>query len=89
MNSNDPHGPTSREDGLAPYLPSVYYFRKALHGVETVDEAVAVGLHLCRELEQLKAWVREQGMVPPKWHIMPDEIAEKGWGEIVAFPSSE
>lgn len=50
------------------------------------NEAVEIGLHLCCELEQLKQWVRDRGMIPPKWHIMQSEISEKGWGSLADFP---
>lgn len=61
------------------YKPSVYYFRKSLREAETRERAVTVGLIVCHELEQLKAWVREQGMIPPKWIVDNEEAAEKGW----------
>jgi hypothetical protein len=61
------------------YKPSVYYFRKALREANSKDRAMAVGLIVCHELEQLKAWVREQGLIPPKVAVMPEEADEKGW----------
>jgi hypothetical protein len=62
------------------YKPSVYYFRKALREANSRERAVAVGLIVCHELEQLKAWVREHGMIPPKWLVDPSEAKDKGWG---------
>jgi len=38
-------------------------------------------LVVCHELEELKGWVREQGMIPPKWIVDPQEAEEKGWNE--------
>ena len=68
-----------RMDAPLSYRPSVFYYRKALREAETRDRAVVVGLVVCHELEQLKAWVREQGMIPPKWIVDPHEAEEKGW----------
>lgn len=68
-----PHSPSPS------YKPAVFYFRRALRESTSHDRAIVVGLVVCHELEQLKAWVREQGMIPPKWMADPDEVAEKGW----------
>jgi len=62
------------------YKPSSFYFRKALRSAKTVEEARDVGFTVVLELEQLKEWVREQGFIPPKMHIMREEAEEKGWG---------
>lgn len=61
------------------YKPSAFYFRKALRESKTRAEAVEIGLTAVLELEQLKAWVREQGLIPPKSYILPAEIRDKGW----------
>jgi hypothetical protein len=66
------------------YKPSVYYFRKALRESSSQEGAIVVGLVVCHELEQLKAWVREQGMIPPKWLVLGEEADEKGWCDAVA-----
>ena len=71
------------------YQPSTYYFRLELENARTKREAVALGRHLCRELEELKAWVRERGLVPPKWHITRSESEAKNWGEVVTLPTSD
>lgn len=73
----------------ASFRPSAFYFRRALRGAMSKNEAVEIGLHLCCELEMLKQWVRDQGMIPPKWHIMSSEISEKSWGDVVVLPSSD
>lgn len=70
-------------ENLVSYKPSAYYFRKALREATTADRARQIGMHLCTELETLKAWVREQGMIPPKWNLMNSEISEKNWGHLV------
>ena len=67
------------QDNCPSYKPSVYYFRKALRESETRERAVTVGLIVCHELEQLKGWIRERGMIPPKWIVDPLEAEEKGW----------
>jgi len=59
------------------YRPSAYYWRKSLRESTTRDEAVAVGLTLCTELELLKAWVREQGLIPPRFNATAAEAEDK------------
>jgi hypothetical protein len=71
------------------YKPSVYYFRRELRETDNPDELRKIGMHLCAELEQLKAWVRARGQTPPKWNLMQSEIDEKGWGAVVPFPTAE
>ena len=63
------------------YKPSAFYFRSELRGAKTRAEAVEIGLRAVLELEQLKAWVREQGLRPPKLHIPASEAEDKGWTE--------
>jgi hypothetical protein len=67
------------EDEFPSYRPSVFYFRKALRESQSHERSIVVGLVICHELEQLKAWVREQGLIPPKWVVDPQEAQEKGW----------
>lgn len=62
------------------YCPSAYYFRKALAEAKTLAEARRIGRTAILELEELKAWVRSQGMIPPKNHILDAEVRDKGWG---------
>lgn len=59
------------------YRPSAYYFREALRDSHTVEDAVEVGMQVVREPEELKAWVREQGLIPPRRHIMNAEAEAK------------
>lgn len=65
---------------LGAFRPGVFYFRQGLREAETLGRAVGMGLAICTELERLKAWIIEQGMMPPKWCGAPAEAAEKGWG---------
>lgn len=65
-------------DEITPYKPSVFYFRKALREADSIERAVVVGLIVCAELEQLKAWVRERGLIPPRWICCPEEAEDKG-----------
>lgn len=67
------------DDDLIPYRPSVFYFRRALREAATVERAVTVGLIACHELEQLREWVRSEGLVPPQWIIDPQEAWDNGW----------
>lgn len=68
------------ENDLPSYKPSAFYFRRALRTATTKERAIQIGLAVCTELEALKAWVRDQGMIPPKWRVDPDEARDKGWG---------
>lgn len=61
------------------YKPSVFYFRRALRGTDSPERLREIGLTACAELEQLKAWVRERGLIPPKLYVMTSEAEEKGW----------
>jgi hypothetical protein len=44
-----------------------------------ITDAKRIGRRAILELEELKAWVREQGLIPPKVYAPESEIAEKGW----------
>lgn len=67
------------QDECPTYKPSSYYFRTEIRRAKTKRRAQAVGLAAVDELERLKAWVREQGMIPPKWRVLHEEIRAKGW----------
>lgn len=69
------------------YKPSAFYFRKALRENGDPEELREIGFHLVTELEQLKQWVRDRGLVPPKWNVMQTEIDEKNWGSVVPLPT--
>lgn len=53
--------------------------RAALESSTSLGQAILLGLFLCHELEMLKAQVREAGLIPPKWIVLPEEAEEKGW----------
>lgn len=72
----------------ASYLPSAYYFRAALRGAGTKTEAIEIGLHVVAELEALKSWVREQGLMPPRWCLLPAELAARQAAGVYPFPPS-
>jgi len=67
-----------------PYRPSAYYFRQELRSARTKKEAIIVGLMLVSELEELKAWVREHGLIPPRFNVTPSERLAKA--DLLAFP---
>jgi hypothetical protein len=68
------------------YKPSVWYFRAALRAAKSQEQAVAVGMQAVRELEMLKGWVRQQGMIPPKRYILSTELADRG---LITRPSDD
>jgi hypothetical protein len=61
------------------YKPSAFYYRKAIREANTLKEAQDAGCLVVLELEQLKEWVRERGLIPPKMHITREEAEDKGW----------
>jgi hypothetical protein len=73
----------------ASYLTSAYYFRAALRGASTKHEAVEIGIHVVAELEALKSWVREQGLMPPRWYLLPAELAARQAAGVYPFQPSE
>jgi hypothetical protein len=70
------------------YQPTAFYYREALRAAKTRAAALEVGLELVLELERHKAWIRDQGLIPPKWLITPNERAAKAWAEVSPFPST-
>jgi hypothetical protein len=74
----------STEMGVLPagdWTAAANLLRDALQVCGSRDQAVLLGLFLCHELEGLKAAVRDVGLIPPKWHVDEDELAEKGWAD--------
>lgn len=61
------------------YKPSAWYYRKALRESKDPRQIRVVGLHVVSEYERLREWVREQGMIPPKWRVSRAESFDKGW----------
>ena len=66
-------------DQQVDYRPGAFYYRRALRTARGRDEAVVVGLELVSEHERLKAWVRQQGLIPPKFTVLREEALDKGW----------
>lgn len=63
--------------------PSVFYLRKALRETGDPEELRRIGLHCVSEYEMLRAWIRERGMVPPKFYISKAEAIAKG---MIGYP---
>lgn len=59
------------------YRPSAYYFRKALRKAKSVEDAREVGFQAVLEMEALKEWVRERGLIPPRRFILREEAEDK------------
>jgi hypothetical protein len=61
-----------------PYRPSAFYWRRA---IRTANKAGLqhIAMALVSELEIHKAFIREQGWIPPKDNVHPDEMREKQW----------
>jgi hypothetical protein len=67
------------DDQFPSYKPSAFYFRRALRNAPDKRSAIIVGLAVTDEYERLRAWVREQGLLPPKWRVLKEELRDKGW----------
>lgn len=67
---------------LITYRPSAFYFRTAIRSAKSQAELAELALHLVAEHETLREWVREHGMVPPKWFITPSERAARAPGSV-------
>lgn len=46
---------------------------------KTLDDIKSVGLAAVTALEDLKAFVREHGAIPPKFRVLAEEARDKGW----------
>lgn len=67
------------ENEAVSYKPGAWYYRKAIRESSQLDQAKAAGLVVVLELEYLKSWIREQGLIPPKRFVSPAEASAKGW----------
>lgn len=59
------------------YKPTSGYFRRAIRDAETKHEAQTVGYAVVDEYERLRQWVRQNGLHPPTWRVMKDELRDK------------
>lgn len=73
-----------RMEHASSYQPSAFFFRQAIRRAKTKAELTNLALLLCLELENHKAFIREEGLIPPKKFILPSEAYGKNWtAEIV------
>lgn len=68
------------------YQPSAFYYRKLIADARSKAEAAEIALHLVLELELHRAWVRDQGLVPPKFFVTQAERDAKAPAEVCPFP---
>ncbi len=68
---------------MTSYRPGSFYRRKKIRSARTLEKAKEAGLAMVAELEELRAWVREQGLVPPK------RMCEEEARDILANPATE
>ncbi len=59
------------------YKPSAFYWRKDLHEEKHADAIREMALALVAELEFHKAFIRENGLIPPKRNFTLRELSEK------------
>lgn len=83
-----PQSPRTPSNAVS-YRPSAFYWRKGFRDAATLPEAQDLGFTLCTELEQLKAWVREQGLIPPRFNATAAEAEDKWAAEVHAAPLAE
>jgi len=62
---------------LPSYKPSAYYFRRAIRGARDLNTVKQISLHLVRELEEHKQFIRDLGMIPPRRFVLTAEAEAK------------
>ncbi len=72
------------------YQPSAYFYRQLIAEAKSRTEAAEIAFQLVLELELHRAWVRDQGLVPPKFFVTQAEHAAKAAppAEVCPFPST-
>lgn len=60
---------------LTPYRPNAYYYRRIAREGTRKQMRQAIG-ELVTEREQLRAWIREQGLIPPLISLPLDKAVE-------------
>lgn len=68
---------------MTSYRPGSFYHRNRIRKAQTLEKCREAGLAVVAELEELRAWVREQGLVPPK------RMCEEEASDILANPATE
>ncbi len=63
----------------ATFKPSAWYFRRALRNAISREDAIEIGLQAVLEIETLKEFIRQHGLLPPKVYILSSEAEEKGF----------
>jgi hypothetical protein len=66
-------------DHMVTYAPQVFYFRRALRTARTLVDAMELGLAVVEELDSLKSWVWDRGLIPPMFRTLPEHLIERGW----------
>lgn len=61
------------------YRPGSYYYRRAIRNIQDCEQIRLIAFMLVREHEELRAWVRDQGLIPPKFTVLAEEARDKGW----------
>lgn len=68
---------------MTSYRPAAFYHRSRIRKARTLEKCREAGLGAVKELEELKAWVRACGLVPPK--VISTEEAR----DIMRHPATE
>jgi hypothetical protein len=86
----------SQNPEMPSYRPSSFYYRDAIRRAQSLEECQTLALQAVKEIEHLKEWARELGLVPPRRFILSTEVEDKGLiippaspspvGELVQFP---
>lgn len=61
----------------ASYKPSAYYWRKTIRAATTKKQLCEIAMALVEELEDHKAALRENGIIPPKRRVCSAEADAK------------
>ena len=72
----------SAENDPISYKPSAWYYRDGMRSAadrKEVQELLEIGLQAVMEIENLRAFIRERGIIPPKDFVLEAEARDKGW----------
>lgn len=70
------------------YCPAAFYYRQEIEAARTKKELHGIARKLVLELERHKEWIREQGLIPPRWLVtpLPPRPSEEPLAEVIPFP---
>jgi hypothetical protein len=58
--------------------PSSFYMRKEVQDAGSLEQCKKTALYVIFEYEELRAWIRQKGLIPPKERMLDSEAKAKG-----------